>query len=1052
MLASLTPGKTTMTLRRAACLVLLAIQFAYGQAQSTSGDLKGTIVDPTGASIANAKITLTNAERGLTRNTVSDGEGGYNVPLLPPGVYRMRVEANGFKVQVLDEIAIRVGDSINLDVPLTVGNVASELEVRAEVPVVETERYQQATTIEQQRIRDLPINRRNYLDFVLLAPATADTSDTVDGTDYRVAQTPQSGVSFGGGNGRGNGFYIDGVENFVNSGGVRPSVSQEAVQEFQVNRNSFSAEFSWASGGVVNIITKSGANDIRGNLFGFLRHRDIQARNFFDPGKSSFTRLQSGATFGGRNVKDKTFYFLSYERLDREETAFVPILQDTSAFTRLTGSQQELVNFFNASGSPLLRGLAAQANQLLIPGNNPRVTSLFNRNSGRFPFSEGTQMFAVRLDHRFSDTHNGFLRANWTDSNQSNAQFGALVAYNRGRSNNQWDGTVMLNDSLVLSTQWVVETRAMFNYNRLDVLPTDPNGPEINITGFGFFGRDIFLPSTNYERHYQVMQNWNFHSGSHDLKFGFDINPVRDNVYSETFFSGRFGFGEAVPLASVLASAAGDPNFPTTLAGILTQAGQQRLIPNLSAPINALQAFSLGLPTFYQQGFGDPRWIGWSKRYGFYGQYSYRPFQGFTLNLGLRYDLEQNEKSIGTDAINFAPRIGFAWTPRKDGKMVVRGGYGVYYTPTNLQVSQVADTLSGAYINQIFVPLTGLPVFLNPSTGRPLTSGDIYQGLLARGVIGNRAITAADIAPFGLRPGPGLPLRVVFGAEPVRNAYAQQGSFEIERGFGDYAISVGYNYNRTLGIARITGRNVFYSGRFRPDGSPIYGFIDPLVLQRNIFTFDGNSSFHAGIIQLTKRFSSNFALNAHYTFSKAMDDVTDFNSDFSPMDQLNARAERALSPFHHKHRFVFNAVIQSPAKNAVLRAWNVSPILVTNSWRPFNILAGVDINEDRYVTNDRPFGAGRNIGQGPNFFTFDMRLSRRFSFTSDGKRNIEFIAEGFNLLNRTNFRTVNNTVGNVPLASLARPIQGFRGVPTQALAFTSAYDSRQFQFGAKINF
>ncbi|MDX2152552.1 MAG: carboxypeptidase regulatory-like domain-containing protein [Bryobacteraceae bacterium] len=1041
-----------MTICRAACLVLLAIPSLFGQAQSTSGDLKGKVVDPTGAAIASAKLTITNTGRGITRASTSDGEGGYNIPLLPPGVYRLRVEADGFKTQVLDDITIRVGDIVELEIALTVGNVSSEIEVRAEVPVVETERYQQATTIEQQRIRDLPINRRNYLDFVLLAPATADTSDTVDGADYRVAQTPQSGVSFGGGNGRGNGFFIDGVENFVNSGGVRPSVSQEAVQEFQVNRNSFSAEFSWASGGVVNIITKSGANDYRGNVFGFLRHRAIQARNFFDPTKSSFTRVQSGATFGGPLAKDKTFFFLAYERLDRQETAFVPILQDTTAFTRLTASQQELVNFFNASGSPLLRGLAAQANQLLIPGNNPRVNSLFNRNSGRFPFSEDSQMFSARLDHRFSDSHNAFLRANWSDINQSNAQFGALIAYNRGRSNGQWDGTVMFNDSLVLSPKWVVETRAMYNYNRLDVIPTDPNGPEINITGYGFFGRDIFLPSTSYERHYQILQNWNFHSGDHDLKFGFDINPVRNNVYSETFFSGRFGFGEAVPLANVLASAAGDPNFPTTLAGILTQAGQQRLIPNLSAPINALQAFSLGLPTFYQQGFGDPRWIGWSQRYGFYAQHSFRPAERFTLNLGFRYDLERNEEVIGTDPNNFAPRIGFAWQPIKDGKMVVRGGYGIYYTPTNLQVAQVADTLSGAYINQIFVPLTGLPVFLNPATGRPLTSADVYQGLVARGVIGNRAITAADIAPFGLRPGPGLPLRVVFGAEPVRNGYAQQGSLEIEKGFGDFAVSVGYNYNRTLGIARITGRNVFYTGRFRANGSPIYGFYDPLVLQRNIFTFDGNSSFHAGIVQLTKRFSRNFALNAHYTFSKAIDDVTDFNSDFSPFDQLNARGERGLSPFHHAHRFVFNAVIQSPIRNYALRDWNLSPIVVTNSWRPFNILTGVDINEDRYVTNDRPFGAGRNIGRGPNFFTFDLRLSRRFGLGADGKRNLEFIAEGFNLLNRTNFRTVNNTVGNVPLSSLPNPIRGIRGVPTQPLAFTSAYDSRQFQFGAKINF
>src|SRR5262249_51348458 len=149
-----------------------------------------------------------------------------------------------------------------------------------------------------------------------------------------------SGISFGGSNGRGNAFLIDGVENYLNSGGVRPSVSQEAVREFQINRNSYSAEFGNATGGMINVITRSGTNEVHGNLFGFLRHRDIQARNYFDPAKSAFTRGQEGATFSAPLQRDRTFVFLSFERLDRHETAFVPILQDRSAFGQLTSSQQ----------------------------------------------------------------------------------------------------------------------------------------------------------------------------------------------------------------------------------------------------------------------------------------------------------------------------------------------------------------------------------------------------------------------------------------------------------------------------------------------------------------------------------------------------------------------------------------------------------------------------------------------------------------------------------------------------------------------------------------
>jgi len=226
------------------------------------------------------------------------------------------------------------------------------------------------------------------------------------------------------------------------------------------------------------------------------------------------------------------------------------------------------------------------------------------------------------------------------------------------------------------------------------------------------------------------------------------------------------------------------------------------------------------------------------------------------------------------------------------------------------------------------------------------------------------------------------------------------------------------------------------------------------VLQRNVMESNANSFYHAGIIQVTRRFSRGFALNAHYTFSKAIDESTDFNSDYSPNDQLNARAERGLSAFHQKHRFVLSSVYESQARSTLLKSWNLAPIVSANSWRPFNVLTGVDLptGGDSYVNTKRPAHLGRNMGQGPNFFSFDTRLSRRFHFSSKEHRNIEFIAEGFNLFNRTNFRTVNNTVGDVPISALPNPIIGNRGSATSPLAFTSTLNPRQFQFGLKINF
>ncbi|MBI3681157.1 MAG: TonB-dependent receptor [Acidobacteria bacterium] len=514
-----------MLILRLFSLCLLCVIPVFPQAQSNSGDIKGSVVDPSGAAISNAKITLTDPDRGITRNTETNVEGKFVLAILPPGVYRVRIEAPGFATKVVDGVEVRVGDAVALPVQMAVSQVSTEIEVQSQGEVVETERIQQANFIDQTRIRNLPINRRNYLDFALLAPGVVETTSLVDDTSFRPIQTPNSGLSFGGSNGRGNGFYIDGVENYMGSSGVRLSISQEMAQEFQINRNSYSAEFGNAMGGIINIISKSGANDFHGNVFGFLRQRDIQARNYFDPGKSAFTRVQAGATFSGRIKKDKTFFFAGFERLDRQESNFVPLLQDTSVFSRVTPSQQQLFDFFRSTGDPTLIGLASQAQRTLTPASNPFVVQMFAKNSGVFPFAEDLTTFGIKLDHRFSERHNAFFRGNVSGNFQQNSAFGALDAYNRGRSLDQFDGTLMVNDTFVFNPRWLMDTRLMFNYNTLDVIPTDPYGPEINVTGFGLFSRQIFLPYYGIERHYQALQNFSFLGGRHNVKFGYDFNP-----------------------------------------------------------------------------------------------------------------------------------------------------------------------------------------------------------------------------------------------------------------------------------------------------------------------------------------------------------------------------------------------------------------------------------------------------------------------------------------------------------------------------------------------
>jgi hypothetical protein len=317
-------------------------------------------------------------------------------------------------------------------------------------------------------------------------------------------------------------------------------------------------------------------------------------------------------------------------------------------------------------------------------------------------------------------------------------------------------------------------------------------------------------------------------------------------------------------------------------------------------------------------------------------------------------------------------------------------------------------------------------------------------------VIGNRAITRQDLAQFGLQPGPNAPGRVIFGiTNDYVSPYSQQASFEVERGIGGMALSAGYEFSRGMRLPRMLDRNLYYKGVV--NGQPTFGFFNPAILQYNVEESTASSFYHALILQVTRQFSRHLSFNAHYTFSKAIDDVTDFNSDFEPQDQLNARADRALSAFDQRHRLVLSGVIESPAKNVVLRNLVFAPIVQANSGRPFNILTGVDIFGDNHPTTHRPLGAGRNIGHGPEYFTTSLRIARRFPF-GERRQNVEFTAEGFNLMNRTNFKSVNNVVGPVSLAQLPAPIAGRAGNPTEPLSYTAAYDPRQFQIGLKINF
>ncbi|MDA2925573.1 TonB-dependent receptor, partial [Acidobacteria bacterium AH-259-L09] len=614
----------------------------------------------------------------------------------------------------------------------------------------------------------------------------------------------------------------------------------------------------------------------------------------------------------------------------------------------------------------------------------------------------------------------------------------------------------------------------------------DPVGPEIIIAGVAEFGREFFNPTAYTNNVFQFVDNTTFIRGNHTLKTGVDFNILDLSGFAEVFLGGQFTFAEAIPLASIMNSLLG----PGTATGLIRQLSTPTsaeelekpctspkiycpdLVPNVLAPISSVQAFNFGLPITYFQGFGNPNTSFAYLQLGLYLQDNWKVRENFTLNLGVRYDVDwrgetQNVTSATapfsfdfastSDPNNIAPRIGFAWDPANNGKTVIRGGYGIYYQNYFQATGFVSQVLAGQRdgrqgISQVFLPLTGLPGF-------NVTSADIYGFFAQTGTLGEPALAA-----FGISPGT-TPAAILPGDQNVVNPYSHHASFGIEQELTpDLSISVDYLLNRGVHLIRSRDTNVRQVGpnQFQLFPSPTLLALDPRFVQVNMIETSGSSIYHGFSLSLRKRFSRNYSAMLSYTLGKVIDDTTDFITPLQPNNQADLRSERSLSSFDQRNRLVISGIWQSPhrlsSSNSLLRNvfadWSVAPIVTLSSGRPFNLLVGFDLNGDTHSQTDRPVLSdgtivGRNTGKGPSFFATDLRIARKFNFPRE-ETNFEFIFEAFNLFNNVNYSGVNNVVG--PLLTTG-VVEGSKGVfANQPLGFTSAFDPRQIQFGFRLNF
>jgi Carboxypeptidase regulatory-like domain/TonB dependent receptor len=860
-------------------LCALGVLASQAAAQVNTVNLSGTVVDPQGLAVAGATLTLSNSATGALRSTTSDSSGRYELLGNPPGTYTLTVEAQGFAILKTDALTLTIGEAAAYNPQLQVQSAAQSVNVTGQTALVETSKTDNSTTITGRQIDALPINGRNYINFTLLNSQAA-RDDTPS-----IGAAPTSGLNFGGQRARSNEVSVDGadaVDNSVN--GVRATVSQEAVQEFQVITSNYMPEYGRAMGGVVNIVTKSGTNQVHGDLFGFLCDSAIQARNPFSvrvlsnaqtgfqsvPVKQSYTRAQGGVTIGGPIQKDKTFYFFSYEITRRQETGFSSIGQNNFGLVGVAAPAPcfpgQTTGLVTSQQAALIKsaGIAAEqyfcaaslASQTALFGNTPSLIGTplnafvssgapvpasyagLVSTVGNFPTSEGTSIWSLKLDHNWNARNASFLRVSVSPStitgievNAENQNFGQNAA-SRTSVQQTRDLAIVGQHTTTIGNDKFNEFRFQFARRGLHYgFSPLPGGSAaaMNVTGFAFTGREPFATEDRTEYRYEWTDNLTWTKGGHTFKFGVDANLLDlTSSKSQIFtlnYGGVYSFG-ALDAGSLNGAFAGLPGF------------------------SAVQAYGLGIPTSFIQGIGQSHSPFTNKTLGLFAQDSWKVNRKWTLNYGVRYDVEflpsftpatplnaTGEKAfnviegIPQDSNNFAPRIGIAWDPQGNGKTVIRAGYGFFYDHPPLALAFLATAEDGARSALLETaggsPCTGAAcdADVNPFA---LNATNIFQGLLT----GNIAGCSTSLPSMCYQPSQqrfnafqpnslftnqnflkaGFPLTLLPFTIPVEKSFqyalAQQANFAIEREVTkDLKISAAYNYTHGTHLDRALNIN-----------------------------------------------------------------------------------------------------------------------------------------------------------------------------------------------------------------------------------------------------
>lgn len=1046
-----------------------------------TAQITGRVSDQNGAVVQGAKVTVTSEGTGFKRETNSNEEGYFTVPSLQPGAYQIAIRKEGFKPILRTGLVLQVEQAARLDFTLQTGTVTEEVKITGSGPILERENVSLGQVIENKTIVSLPLNGRNFLQLATLAAGSVPILNGRASTAVNVTGRTGLSVNIAGGRDDSNSFLLDGVESrqpWLGTASILPSV--DAIQEFKIQRNLFSAEYGQGSG-IVNVSIKSGSNEFHGSAFEFLRNDKLDARNFFDRSKPPFRMNQFGGTIGGPVLKDRTFFFGNYEglRTRRSNT----LIGNFPLSAHLAGNFSDLpagAIIDPATGQPFPNNQIPEARMSAVAKRYRTFFPSPNRNvAGANYIIEKSQVndfdqFNIRVDQKLGERDNGFVRYSYNDSIltipsvapfngqrdpfagqnlaiQETHVFGPRAVnvfkagYNRGR---------LLN--LIENTP--TDVGAELGFKNLNNSPQDYSLPTFRIIGFNTTGQ-FFLNQGSTSNLFQFGDTLSLKLGNHSVATGADIRIHQFQVFATLFRQGL-----------------------TVFAPVFTR--------------NAVADFLLGLPVvaLYQNGqnSGNLR----SRTYSFFVQDDWKITPKLTLNLGLRYDYDtpwteiddrqgffdpsvpggqirllRDPKSFGFQATsplltfgglrrgilepdrnNVAPRFGFAYS--LGARTVIRGGYGVFYA------TQSANEFAAAGS----VP----PFVLSPSI-RPGTPIDTLFPDVKSPTYDLTGVAPPSIDRFRESP------------------YMQQWNLSAQQTLlKDLLLEVSYSGSKgahlwervNINSANLPAANDTAPATTLQSRRPFPKFGDVLA-----FLARERSNYNALQVRVDKRFEQGFGFLLSYTFSKSIDTASGGFFTSSHQDRTNLDGERGRSNFDVPHALVFSHTYDLPfgrgkaflsgatgALDKLVSGWQINGILSLTSGQPFSILVDGDnafvggftaqranrLGDGNLPSDQRTperwfdtsafatpkagtFGAsGRNIIDGPGTNLYDFSL---FKNTLIGEKiNVQFRTEFFNFFNHPNF-----------LATLGA---GFDRVNAGAAfgRLTQARNAREIQFGLKIIF